>query len=384
MPQQTSKALKESQQARQIWLDATTPEELDQVEILLKSALNATSKRNNDHKRQKYAELSPSEYRKAAERLSLLYCQSARTAKARKGLEYLGFQCRLARQVLDYPIKATVKNKPIDAPCMILDDFLHPNELEHLQHIFENPSASYWTDHSYQVEPPSPYFSYVLDLKNHSHYGFIGQLARQIRQLPQLQAKFPQLAQTHYVELWAHNRPHASGHQLHFDSDDEGRGGEIRNPVCSTILYLTSDGCTAGGPSLVTNQRLSSQHLASKGWLAHPKSRRLVTFDGGVLHGVIPGKGVHTGRRVTLMMAFWKNIQIRDEPSPGSARPFPYQSQQSWVTDMIDSSRVGKQRPSSLRETTPIALSTVYETLEGDPWKTRMGMPHYEHVFQGF
>lgn len=454
-PQQPSTALERSQQARQLWLAATTLEELDQVETLLKSALNATSshhrtttsknhhhQNNNSNKRQKYAELSPSEYRKAGERLSLLYCQSGRTTQAMKGLEYLGFQCRLARQVLDYPIPSstdtsTFSKKQLkantDAPCIILDNFLHPHELQHLQRVFQDPSASYWTDHSYQVEPPSPYFSYVLNLQKRPHQhgggggggGFIAQLAQQIRQLPQLQAKFPQLAQTQYVELWAHNRPHASGHQLHFDSDDEGRGGQIRNPVCSTILYLTTPDSTttttpsaaaAGGPSLVTNQRLTSQHLATKGWLAHPKPRRLVVFDGGVLHGVIPGKGVHPGRRVTLMMAFWKHIEIRNGSTPGSARPFPspipttsttansktlshkpikhqkpvqeqQRIQKQWVIDLTtneSSTNVAPKRPTSLKEAPPISLSTVYETLKGDPWKAHMGMPEYEQVFQGF
>src|SRR4051812_969890 len=41
-----------------------------------------------------------------------------------------------------------------------------------------------------------------------------------------------------HAEWWAHCRPHASGHQLHFDSDDEGRGG-VRNPSVSTVLYLS-------------------------------------------------------------------------------------------------------------------------------------------------
>lgn len=394
MPQQT--ALQRCQEARQLWLASTTDGDLDQVERLYKSSLNATgssgSGSKNKRQRRSYAELSRSEYRQAGERLSLLYCQSGRTAKAQKGLAYLGFECRLAREVLDYPFKAKpAKKKNLKAssnttpPCMILDDFLHPVELQHLQKVFKDPSAPYWTDHQYQVEPPSPYFSYVMDLRSPPK-GFLGRLAHQIRQLPELQAKFPQLTQTHFCELWAHNRPHASGHQMHFDSDDEGRGGEIRNPVCSTILYLTSDSTNnvAGGPSLVTNQRLTSKNLATKGWLAHPKSRRLVVFDGSVLHGVIPGKGVNGGRRVTLMMAFWKNIQIRDEPKPGSARPFPTKNLPSWAVDLTDASFVSKQRPDSLSEAQPIPLSTVYETLEGDPWKSQMGMPDYEQVFQGF
>jgi hypothetical protein len=417
-------ALEHSKQARTLWLHAKTWDELEQVEALYQSALNATTtttttttshRKSNINKRSKtYAELSPSEYRQAGEKLSLLYCQSGRTAKAKRGLDYLGFECRLAQQVLDYPMKSSTaqhhttgppskKKKKLDEPCVIVDNFLHPVELQHLQDTLQDPTASYWSDHDYQVEPPSPYFSYVMDLRDRSaSYGFLGDLAKQMQQLPLLLQKFPQLQNAHMVEVWAHNRPHASGHQLHFDSDDEGRGG-VRNPVCSTILYL-SENQDIGGPSLVTNQRLSSTHLATKGWLAHPQPRRLVVFDGGVLHGVIPGKGVPSSitpsgskggdggggsgsRRVTLMMAFWKEIQVRDEPTPGSARPFPRPSKNrpKWANQLLSSKKtVSSERPNSLEVARPISLSTVYETLDGEPWTGDMGMPDYDQVFQGF
>jgi hypothetical protein len=426
---QTEKGLKYTasercKQARTLWLNAQSLEDLDDVVALYQSALNAKktttiNKKNNKKSRPtQYAELSPSEYRQAGEKLSLLHCQAGKMAKAKKGLEYLGFTCRLAQQVLDYPMgssssqafkhhhhstnKPTKKKQKIEEPCMILDNFLHPLELQHLQDTLQDPDASFWKDHGYQVEPPSPYFSYVMDLRkkgtDHGH-GFLGDLAKQIQQLPRLVHTFPQLAQAQMVEVWAHNRPHASGHQLHFDSDDEGRGG-VRNPVCSAILYL-SDDPKIGGPSLVTNQRLTSTHLATKGWLAHPQPRRLVIFDGGVLHGVIPGKGVPAAcnsassaaptkngdRRVTLMMAFWKDIQVRDEPTPGSARPFPRHSkdQPTWVKELLSSQkRVFAERPGCLEVVRPIALSTVYETLAGEPWTRDMGMPDYDQVFQGF
>jgi hypothetical protein len=41
---------------------------------------------------------------------------------------------------------------------------------------------------------------------------------------------------------------------MHFDSDDEGVGG-VRNPIISTVIYLT-DG--VGGPTLVTDQVLAT------------------------------------------------------------------------------------------------------------------------------
>ena len=424
-------ALDRCQQARSLWLQATTIHELDHVEALYQSALNATKtttspttsrqdkttkKKKREQRPKRYAELSPSEYRQTGEKLSLLYCQSGRTAKAKRGLAYLGFECRLAQQVLDYPMKSSSsstqqntttnftppkKKKKVDEPCIILDNFLHAAELQHLQDTLQDPSANYWTHHQYQVEPPSPYFSYVMDLrKGGGTHGMLGEIAKQIQQHPLLVAKFPQLQFARMVEVWAHNRPHASGHQLHFDSDDEGRGG-VRNPICSTILYLSNDD-RIGGPSLVTNQRLTSTHLATKGWLAHPKPRRLVVFDGSVLHGVIPGKGVPslsstcgadgtrpsgTSRRVTLMLAFWKDIQVRDEPTPGSARPFPpmTKNQPRWARELVSSERaVLPERPKAMEVIRPISLQTVYETLDGEPWTSDMGMPAYDQVFQGF
>jgi hypothetical protein len=451
-------ALEQCDEARRLWLAAETEEDLREVEALYKQALNSkTTKTKGEQPPQKkkqkvhkgYAELSTLDYRKAGERLSLLYCQSGRTRTAQKGLEYLGFNCRLSQQVLDYPYYATKKKKKkknttkttpnakanaAAAPCVIFDNFLQPHELHRLQRVFGDPSASYWTSHQYQVEPPSPYFSYVLPLSNkksqsnnnnttnsnnsnnHSNkYGFMGRLAHRIATLPALVRKFPALPQANYVEVWAHNRPHASGHQLHFDSDNEGRGGVIKNPIVSTILYITGETDTdddteddtednhtiAGGPSLVTNQRLTSTQLATQGWLAHPKEQRLVAFDGTVLHGVIPGKGVQPGRRVTLMMAFWKQIDIRqgndnDKSSPGAARPFPMQGHNNqgqpldeWVRDLLMTNDKTKNSFSdsakAMTESAPIVVDTVYERLNGEPWNPKLdGMPDYEQVFQGF
>jgi hypothetical protein len=39
---------------------------------------------------------------------------------------------------------------------------------------------------------------------------------------------------------------HPSGHQLHFDSENEGRGG-VRHPVASAVLYLSQGGDARGG-----------------------------------------------------------------------------------------------------------------------------------------
>ncbi|KAL6759011.1 hypothetical protein V8C86DRAFT_3092264 [Haematococcus lacustris] len=84
-------------------------------------------------------------------------------------------------------------------------------------------------------------------------------------------------------------RPHTAGHQLHFDSaneGNEGRQGAVSNPLVSSVLYLTD---AVGGPTLVTPQRFMQTRMAQHGWLVAPRVNRLTVFDGEVLHGVIPG-----------------------------------------------------------------------------------------------
>jgi hypothetical protein len=116
----------------------------------------------------------------------------------------------------------------------------------------------------------------------------------------------------------------AAGHQLHFDSDDEGQGG-VRHPIITAIVYLSDNtspaqthpachagdvtapdhadsnrchthdaqrqgscSCTqqdcVGGPTLMTDQVLGGP-LATQGWLAYPATNRVVFFDGRYLHG---------------------------------------------------------------------------------------------------
>ncbi len=137
----------------------------------------------------------------------------------------------------------------------------------------------------------------------------------------------------------------------------------------------------------MTNQKITDVRLASQGWLAHAKPQRLVAFDGKCLHGVVPGKGFRNGRRVTLMMAFWEDIQLRDGVGPGSARPFPTTTDvPAWASQLISSvnKRNIRRDYKSCVETSPIELDVIYETLDGKPWKRGMGMPSYDQVFQGF
>ncbi len=459
--------------ARALWLQhATKHEDLDAVEDLYRRALNAKkeilvktvkSTANQSNKRQRsltrkmVAVLSPEEYRKAGERLSLLYLQSGRPYKATMGLKYLGFECRLSEKILNYPSSISSNPQKMNKqkrkknrrdnhhndsareqpPCCVVDGFLSPIELNHLRMVFGDIKSSYWTSHNYIIdkEPPAPYFSYVIDLKQQrknksEKQFFLRGIIDKILWSTNVAEKFPNLRRdARYIEMWAHNRPHASGHQLHFDSDDEGRSrqqGFPNHPICSFVLNVSSH-TRVGGPTLVTNQRLQNPettHLQGvRGWLVPSRPSRLVCFDGSVLHGVIPGKGcipqlqeedmgeLSNPRRVTLMMAFWRDIKVRKGSGPGSARPWPSPEASSdelpvWAKELnrtdvysegSSSSKIHApttMRRKHLEHTQIIPVQRVYELLDGSPVpkyyddETSGGdvyyMPEYDKVFQGF
>ena len=302
----TSKQLHEA--ARKKWLSLSSLADLVVVEKLLRESVA----------------IAKEEERQSLDALCLLLCQQARNKEAVAIMQKLGHVARLSKQVLHYPLPTptTAATAATSTPLRVFDNALPASTLQSLQATFCAGDAHYWTSHNYAVYPPSPYFSFVVPIKPTSFvdYGPLGELLRTI--VSQTEAHFGGASEAKYAEIWAHRRPHSSGHQLHFDSDDEGRGG-VRNPLVSTVLYLSDEGC--GGPTLVTDQHIDGDALAQQGWLAFPKENRLVIFDGAVLHGVIPGRGyVNNARtRTTLMVALWDEIQVREGEGPGAARRLP-------------------------------------------------------------
>jgi hypothetical protein len=293
--------------------------------------------------------------------------------------------------VVDKNNKSHEKKQHI--PCCIYDHVLSPLELEILQQVFGNPNASYWTEHNYSVEPPSPYFSYILNIGNnhgtndrmddHGTYkdGMLYHLIQKLQIL--LKPHFSNITDATSVELWAHNRPTSTGHQFHFDSDNEGCTSIIRNPIVTCVLYLNGGEHEkgGGGPSIVTTQRLASRSLAESGWACPPRIGRMLALDGKVLHGVIPGKieespddddnnnnnGSNPRRRVTVMLAFWRRIRIRDQPGAAAcAWPTTMSSTSSssssssslWATQLLDP--VTTQDESSKQQHGPNSTTMEY------------------------
>lgn len=398
------------ERARSLWLSCNnncdtvmeTVECLYRTVWLRNSSLSGSACENErddkqDYKKQRLdvaamnKEDDDSYQRQAGEKLALILLQSGRAKEGDKILATLGYTCRLASKVLNYATEGCVTpevGENDNSPCGLYNDFLSHTELEMFQTVFLDPANSYWTEHCYTVEPPSPYFSYLLPLRRDDMSMAGCGIASFVQRLQKfLEPTFPVKNAT-YCEMWAHNRPHATGHQFHFDSDNEGCTETIRNPICSCVIYLT-DG--VGGPSLVTNQRLSSRTLATAGWMCPAATGRMVAFDGKVLHGVIPGKAEFNGtserssrRRVSVMFAFWRKIRVRDgtESTQGAALPFP--SQPLWA-QQLRKPLGSNQKILAPVAAKPIALDCVYENIvDGQPWSRKLGLPDYEQIYQGF
>ena len=250
--------------------------------------------------------------------------------EAYKYLKATGYTWRLAKDVLSYRLQSSTSELGVDSDAaktyvQAVDDAVPARAVEHLRHAFRQ--APFWREHEYDLTCNASrrvgYFSYKYPFRERKAVNSVEQvidvLLRQVRKL------YPAVEEEATVaEWWVHSRPHTSGHQLHFDSDETriADGGTPQHPICSCILYLEEDG-TIGGPTLVTDQTLQGG-MATQGWMCFPKMGRLVAFDATMLHGVIPGRGPNpdpSKRRLTFMVGFWRKIEAVDRGGPH--RPGP-------------------------------------------------------------
>lgn len=390
--------------ARKIWL--CPGENLDYEIVVKKKLRKCIHILENDHVNMDEDEDAQfSLHTQANDALTLLCIQKSayKPKEVYRLLRNAGYIARLSQEVLRYQIPFSSTNNSMElgsqlsdtsCPCRVYDEALSKANLDILIQALCPEKASYWKDHDYSVHPPSPYFSYVFNLEDDTlqQLGALGQHVSTVLRLSS-QLNIIDVEKPCYAEIWAHHRPHCSGHQLHYDSDNEGRG-EVCHPLVSSILYLSDSGC--GGPSLMTDQKLGDTDLAQNGWFAFPKRNRLCVFDGSVLHGVIPGRGyVRNRKRVSLMVALWKRIRIREGNEPGAARPLPtiaplpkwYESL-SMKGDQVDPILQGansstKELEHAPIEVQPAKIERVFSTISGETYDEEQ-MPDYERVFQGF
>ncbi|ETV93776.1 hypothetical protein H310_12340 [Aphanomyces invadans] len=341
----------------------------------------------------------------AAQKHALLLVQDGQVAEADRFLQTRGYTHRLATAVLQYsfpgaPVAATTLAYTSDSPSIdprpfvcAADNALPPAMLAFMQHALSSSHSPFWKAHQYSVDPPSPYFSYVHDLSQPRVSG-LDDVVHYLKELAQ--ARVPAVKRAKFAEWWTHCRPHDSGHQFHFDSADEGRGG-VRNPIVSTVMFLEAP---CGGPTVVTDQSFGMPKLGRHGWLVHPNENRFVVFNGKVLHGVVPGRpgGDHSKaandatppRRVTFMVAFW-DFDVRQLPPPagerpGSAMPLSWNADEArepeWKRRFLPRCVVPDSRDDALIEVIPVTLPRVWERTNGLPLDNKM--PAYDGCFQGF
>jgi hypothetical protein len=336
----------------------------------------------------------------AQETLALFLCQEGKCSEATPLLKAKLFEMRLSEEVLCYVqntasvinkeraiITSDIDGDEVSKVCVdneivnsrdylrVTDNAISSSMIAHLQHVFR-PISPFWKEHQYDVIANSSrtagYFSYLYPLRERAACCSVEQVIDSL--FEKVKMMFPSAAEEcNYAEWWVHTRPHSSGHQLHFDSDDEGltRGAEGRpvHPICSTVLYLDE---IVGGPTLVTDQSLGGG-LAHNGWLSFPKTNRLVLFDARFLHGVIPGRGVNpdpSRRRLTFMVGFWRDIKARqnEKDTAGPSQTFPDSfSAYTWHKEMFMQPRSSSimKVPDKEIEVQPQLVSLVWESIYG-------------------
>mmetsp|Transcript_64305 Transcript_64305/g.135067 ORF Transcript_64305/g.135067 Transcript_64305/m.135067 type:complete len:542 (+) Transcript_64305:115-1740(+) len=353
---------------------------------------------------------SKREVQEVLTRLCVLLCQQGRDDDVRSLLREGGWEYRLSRSVFHYPYpdpKTTLQDVASASnlaklPCYAVDGTLPEAMCEELKQIFGRDST-FWKEHRYNSlsrcsSEDVGYFSYTHDLNDTNRE--ITKLDVAIRHIQKVaSAHFPELEEAKYAEWWAHCRPHASGHQMHYDSDNEGIGG-ARHPICSCVVYLEG-GEDLGGPTLVTTQRLGDSRLSNQGWLVFPRAGRICAFDASVLHGVVPGRGLKRSseaRRVSWMVAFWRDVRIRpfeEDGLPGSSRPLPSTSgpfemgkrRYTWHQQLrLDGSPEDALRklevPATLEAVVPVPVPNVWEPVEKEGSLPTESMPEYDKCFQ--
>lgn len=310
--------------AKMLKASMTTRSELDRVEFLLRKAALATELQierptmdSEEHCWEaKLLRMEIQAGNDAMEALCLLLCQEGRADEASPLLLKHNFTWRLSNQALCYNLQPShvLSSLESDHFLQAVDDAFPKDVVTRLRQVFR-PDSPFWREHSYDSVANASrtvgYFSYLYPMRQRQALVYVEQVIDAI--YPIVARMFPEVRDCTVVEWWVHTRPHCSGHQLHFDSDEtliedslrRKRTAAPKHPIASAVLYLSDN---VGGPTLVTDQVLGGP-LATKGWLCAPREGRLAAFDAKYLHGVLPGRGLppaDTGsncRRLTFMVA---------------------------------------------------------------------------------
>ena len=97
--------------------------------------------------------------------------------------------------------------------------------------------------------------------------------------------------------------------------------GKVLHPAVSSVVYLTS----GGDPTIVLHENMSTPLEARAAYLSHPTAKAFFTFQGDLLHGVLPGPFAHADKkqakedgevevkpRLTLLIAWYSEEDDED------------------------------------------------------------------------
>ena len=288
--------------------DATRSGERDVAVNLLRSVVAGAT----DDLQRKPTERTRAVRAVAAYQLATLLLQDSTTAKEGDELVWrLGFRLRLADEALRYD--ATLRRPPRRAQNAprVVDQALSASNLRSLAAIFGR-DAGYWEAHA----GSDGFYSYNVPIDDE---GPLGGFLRALRPAANVENATS-------GEIWAHAREADGAHQLHYDLDEAAlrSTGETRSPIASSVFYLeTID--NDGAPTLVMERRLGDGSTNAAGWLCAPRANRLLTFDGSLLHCVvppIPAPSDAARRRITVMVGWWgPDVTVGDPARPSPNRP---------------------------------------------------------------
>ena len=103
--------------------------------------------------------------------------------------------------------------------------------------------------------------------------------------------------------------------------------GKVLHPAVSSVVYLTS----GGDPTIVLHENMSTPLEARAAYLSHPTAKAFFTFQGDLLHGVLPGPFAHADKkqakeegevkpRLTLLIAWYSEEEDGGEEGSQASR----------------------------------------------------------------
>lgn len=280
-------------------------------------------------------------------------------------------------------LRECTANDSISEAVAVLDDALPPVVAYRVRSRFH----IFWREHKYRTGVlhegrPAGYFSYASSLDALPH-GLLGCTLSCVT--AHARRAFPELMErARFLELWCHSRGTSSGHQLHFDTQNEGMSTSL-NPLLSCVLYMSSAGT---GTVLATHRQAETPHPSEiYAAVCRPRFNRLLIFEGDLLHGVLPQKPGQLERRVTIMVSFWSE-EFRGPQRVneiGAARSFPSAatSREGWVSELLSDDNL----PSGAQDGTE-AKKAELEGGDVPLWvpvgaATLQSLPSYDSCFQG-